>query len=55
MRPSMDSPLSFILAQQGSFSTFAGVYCCAIPLGLVIALGLVYFGVRWFSNRSRSS
>jgi hypothetical protein len=39
------------LAQQGMFIRFASVYCCAIPLVLVIALAGVYFGVRWYANR----
>ena len=41
-----------ILAQQGMFTKFAGIYCCAIPLGFVLALIGVYFGVRFFANRS---
>jgi hypothetical protein len=39
------------LAQQGTFGTFTGMYCCAIPLGLALALALVYFGIRYFANR----
>lgn len=41
-----------ILAQQGQFPRFLGLYCCAIPLVLIIALAGVYFGVRWYANRS---
>jgi hypothetical protein len=41
------------LAQQGSFGVFAGMYCCAIPLGLALVLGIVYFSVRHFANRKR--
>ncbi|HMN41147.1 MAG TPA: hypothetical protein PKE29_09905 [Phycisphaerales bacterium] len=41
------------LAQQGTFSTFVGFYCCAIPLGFGLALAIVYFGVRYFANRRR--
>lgn len=44
--------LCTILAQQGQFPKFVGLYCCALPLGLAIALGLVYFGVRWYARRS---
>ena len=47
------APLGTVsLAQQGAFGKFAGLYCCAIPLGLVLLLALVYFGVRLFANRS---
>jgi hypothetical protein len=45
------SPAMVTLAQQGTFRAFAGFYCCMIPLGLAIALALVYFGVRYFANR----
>jgi hypothetical protein len=41
------------LSQQGTFGSFAQVYCCAIPLGLVVALAIVYFAVRYFANRKR--
>jgi hypothetical protein len=40
-----------VLAQQGTFGVFASTYCCAIPLGLALVLGVVYFGVRYFANR----
>ena len=40
-----------LLAQQGQFRWFVGTYCCGIPLVLLIALTLVYFGVRWYANR----
>jgi hypothetical protein len=43
--------LSFLLAQQGQFPKFVGIYCCAIPLAMVIALAGVYFGVRWYASR----
>jgi hypothetical protein len=43
--------LSVMFAQQGQFSWFLGIYCCGIPLVLMIALTLVYFGVRWYANR----
>ncbi len=42
-----------ILAQQGQFPKFLGLYCCAAPLVLAIALAGVYFGVRWYANRER--
>jgi hypothetical protein len=41
-----------LLAQQGAFTVFASVYCCAIPLGLALVLGVVYFAVRSFANRN---
>lgn len=43
--------LPILLAQQGQFRWFVGTYCCGIPLVLLIALTLVYFGVRWYANR----
>ena len=46
-------PLAAILAQQGQFPKFVGIYCCAIPLVMIIALAGVYFGVRWYANRDR--
>ena len=46
----MTTPL-IIVAQQGQFTWFVGIYCCGIPLVLAIALALVYFGVRWYANR----
>ncbi len=49
----MDALPVFIIAQQGTFVSFAGFYCCAIPLGLVLMLAAVYFGVRFFANRDR--
>ena len=45
------SPLDLLLAQQGQFPKFLGLYCCAAPLILAIALAGVYFGVRYFANR----
>lgn len=41
-----------VLAQQGQFQQFALLYCCMLPLGFFGALGLVYFGVRYFSARA---
>jgi len=40
------------LAQQGQFTQFALLYCCAIPVGMAAALALVYFIVRWYAARS---
>jgi hypothetical protein len=46
--------LAPVLSQQGTFGTFAGVYCCAIPLGMMIALLVVYFAIRTVSkNRQK--
>ena len=42
---------SLILAQQGQFTRFAGIYCCAIPLGMAAALLGVYFSVRWYARK----
>jgi hypothetical protein len=45
--------ITAILAQQGQFPRFFGIYCCGIPLVMISALTLVYFGVRWYANRER--
>jgi hypothetical protein len=44
---------SHILAQQGQFPRFVGIYCCGIPVVFVLVLTLVYFGVRWYANREK--
>ncbi len=48
----MISQAHLALGQQGQFTQFALLYCCAIPVGLAGVLGAIYFGVRWYADRS---
>lgn len=44
--------MTSVLAQQGQFAQFSITYCCLLPAGMAAALGIVYFAIRFFVQRS---